>query len=569
MSIELPTVAPPEPQLRVRLSDEWTKRQAAYEVDGSYWDGDEGAYMVDDPTPRAASIALALFPNLIEEYPQLVDIRSSGYEDARPRDFATEMDLHLGGSGPFVFANGRELYEFQDVDAGYLDAILDRDHGCFVGWSRGLGKTTVAAALIRARQYQDTLVVCSNTAKGPVWQKELRDLLPDYQVVILPNVKERREQALRDWTTGSVPEYRKGRILVVHYEALALIAGKQGKGDGWKKFHFDGVVYDEAHRLSTMKPNSTRNTQLGRATMKMRAICTDAIVLTGTGIMNREDDLFGPLHCLYPDRYKSLWKDWNDRYVDFVSPYGHKVPIGWKPDMLPQLREELGVFMVYRTKEDELDLPGKTIETVRIPLGTQQRKAYEEMADQFWTVLENEELLKATNPLAQLNHLRRIATGLGEHGVEDSSKIDFALNLIEENTDECFVVFSWYKAPLEEMARRLEGAGIPYHLVNGDVPQRVRDERIRDFMGGSGRVFLGTLSTLGESVNLQRASSAIFLDRDWNPARNEQAADRIYRIGQTRPVTITHLVAEDTVDELRVLPVLAAKESLRKAVFGS
>jgi SNF2 family DNA or RNA helicase len=73
---------------------------------------------------------------------------------------------------------------------------------------------------------------------------------------------------------------------------------------------------------------------------------------------------------------------------------------------------------------------------------------------------------------------------------------------------------------------------------------------------------------MGESVNLQSASNAVFLDRSWNPATNAQAADRIYRIGQTKPVTITHIVARGTVDEERVLPAIANKEALRKIVLG-
>jgi SNF2 family DNA or RNA helicase len=100
---------------------------------------------------------------------------------------------------------------------------------------------------------------------------------------------------------------------------------------------------------------------------------------------------------------------------------------------------------------------------------------------------------------------------------------------------------------------------------------RTRSAHGRDhprFQAGERRVFVGTLATLSESVNLQRASNAIFLDRHWNPATNVQAADRIYRIGQTKPVTITHLVARDTVDELRVLPALASKEALRRSIFG-
>lgn len=81
-------------------------------------------------------------------------------------------------------------------------------------------------------------------------------------------------------------------------------------------------------------------------------------------------------------------------------------------------------------------------------------------------------------------------------------------------------------------------------------------------------MFVGTIATMGESVNLFRANNAIFLDRSWNPSDNLQAADRIYRIGQELPVTITHLYAKDTVDESRVTPSIRNKEALRALILG-
>jgi SNF2 family DNA or RNA helicase len=140
--------------------------------------------------------------------------------------------------------------------------------------------------------------------------------------------------------------------------------------------------------------------------------------------------------------------------------------------------------------------------------------------------------------------------------------------MIEDTPDEAFVVFTWFKANAQSMHERLEAKGIGSFLVTGDVPQQHRNEYIQRFQHGEGQVFIGTLSTLGESVNLQRANHAIFLDRSWNPGVNTQAQDRIYRIGQDKPVTITHIIAKDTVDEYRVLPTIANKEALRRLILG-
>jgi superfamily II DNA/RNA helicase len=173
--------------------------------------------------------------------------------------------------------------------------------------------------------------------------------------------------------------------------------------------------------------------------------------------------------------------------------------------------------------------------------------------------------------LVMLTRLRQIATGLDllNPDVRESSKLDFAVDMIADNPEGVFVVFSWYKAACWALAKRLQDAHILPWVVDGDVKPKQRANSIKRFMQGERRVFIGTLSTLGESVNLQRADNAIFLDRSWNPATNVQAADRIYRIGQEKPVTITHLVAKDTVDELNVQPTIKNKEALRAIILGA
>jgi len=547
--------------MKVILSEEYVKKGAALAVPGAYWERGEG-WVVDDPTPKAASIAIALFPAVLMDYPELGDMRDQLYGDARPDDFATKYGVKLAWG-----LQGIMPFDYQALDTGYIAAQLKQIGGGFLGWDRGLGKTAASLAIAAELPAKRILVVCGNTMKQAVWGDEIANLWPEAQVSVIPNEKRKREEWLA-YHSGAMMT-RPGTnplVCVVHYEALALIAGDKGRGKGWDKLGvWDLMIFDEAHRLANTK------TQMHRAAMKARKRSKHALALTGTAIMNRADDLFGQLNWVFPKTYKAKWKDWNDRYLEYVRTDYGMVCVGFKVEMLEKLRRELGVFMVYRTKNSVLDLPKRTEETRMIDLSKKQRKAYDELRDQFWTQLDSGEELSASNPLAQLNMLRRVATGLSatESRVDDSTKLDFCMELIEDNEDEAFVVFSWYKAPLYTLSQRLDKKGIGHHIITGDTKQVDRPQAVEDFQAGKGRVFLGTLSTLGESVNLQRASSAVFLDRAWNPAVNAQAADRIYRIGQDRPVTITHLVARDTVDELRVQPVLASKDALRKAVLGA
>lgn len=545
--------------MTITLTKEYTDGPKARAIPGAFYSREDRAWILKDPTPRGAAVALKMFPILSVTNPELTELRAELSQQVRPFDFAAQFGQPI--AAPRVRKQLRmlnsDLYHFQAIDMGFIAAVLDEHGGAYNGSERGLGKTVETCALIDEGDFQRTVIVCPNTAKQSVWAAELALFCPWLEVVVLRNSKTQRERDL-----GYVQQLIKSGLpfaLVVHYEALDIINGP--KKVGWKPFgEWDLVVADEAHRIANPK------TKMAKALKKIPT--KRKLALSGSIIQNHLDELFSPLQWLFPDRYKSKWRDWNDRYLDYVDSGYSRVCVGVKIEMLDQMRDELGRYMVYRRKEDELDLPARTEETRMVDLSTGQRKVYEELVESYFAQLPSGEVVKASDGLALLGRLRQVATGLDLVGeISDSTKLDLAFDLIRDS-DEEFVVFGWYKASVYAMAERLEAAGIKTFTVTGDTKARDRADYIERFQTGEGRVFLGTLSTLGESVTLHRASNAIFLDRAWNPSLNTQAADRIYRIGQTKPVTITHIVAKDTVDELRVTPVIADKEALRKLVLG-
>lgn len=594
--------APPTGDTYVLTADH-RYRGKALAVDGAYYSHERKAYAVDNPSPRAAAAIMALFPEVLVDHPELAEIRTRGYGDARPYDYASELQIRLevGTLGD------KELYGWQDIDAGYLNAILARDGGIHVGWDRGLGKTIITAAFIRKTEATRSLIVARNDAKVSVWQHQLmgwdvekqeydpdKALLPadEYQVLVLPNEKTKRERFLdsieREWSWrqrsgGGQPGIQK-LVLIVHYEAIKLLAGDKvvehrdretgevtgtdvtkGGGHGWDRLgDWDLMSWDESHRLASYNPNSSKNTQMGRALSYLRRKhVAGAINLSGSGIMNRPDDLFGQLHFILPKIYKAKWRDWNDRYVDYVDDGVRKVPIGFKLDKLDELRRELGVFMVYRKKAEVFqDMPPLIIQDVELDMLPEQRRVYNEVRDQFWSKLDQGGV-KAVNVLDQLNKLRRIATYYP--GVP-SAKLDWAYNEIMEEPDLQWAVFTWYKDPGRRLAEMLGDEAV---VVDGDVHSMKRRQELLDrHASGKARVLIGSIAVLGESLNLQYMHEAIRLDRHWNPEANGQTNDRLYRHGQEARVTMRDLWTKGTVDLLRLKPNLMSKESLRKAVFG-
>jgi SNF2 family DNA or RNA helicase len=547
----------------IELTREYKKMSLARSVPGAIFDRQRGAWVVPTPSPRAAAVILRLFPELGDKYPELSALRAELLQDARPIDNATPYDrrVHAPVTKVWFKAAGREFYEYQDLDLGYVADVLREHGGAYIGWERGLGKTIGAIAVAEDVGANRILVVCPNTAKQSVWADELERWMPDAEVTVLPNEKKKREAVLAK-LKGRVPRLAGPvEVLVVHYEALALIAKERTDWYGWKKYgDWDLIVMDEAHRLANPK------TQMHRAAMKIPT--RYKLALSGSVIQNHPEEIYGVLNWLFPDNYSSKWRDWNDRFLDYVESGRRRVLIGPRVEALDEMRQELGVFMVYRRKADELDLPERTEQTLYVDLSPKQRAAYDDLRDSYVARLDSGESIVAIEPVVLLTRLRQVASGLDlvSQEVRDSSKLDLVEDLIRDDPDEPYVVFTWFRGNAVELGRRLSDLGAT--VVTGDTPHKQRAVAIRQFQEGVGRVFIGTISTLGESVNLHRAANAIFVDRSWNPAQNAQAQDRIYRIGQVRPVTVTNVIARNTVDELRVQPVLNDKDELRRLILG-
>lgn len=561
----------------VLLSDNYLKRPLAQAVPGAVWKAGEG-WVVDVYTARQAYLALTLFPEIGTQYPELNNMRASMIRDVRPFDNATpfnrkvkpspEMQQRLDDlftdEGGFNRITGKPgaLHEYQELDLGYIEAIM-REHGAgYIGWDRGMGKTSAACVLADVLDVERMIVVCRNNAKTVIWAKAVKALMPDHQCVVIPNDKKKREEALATLHKRKHPD---PYVLIVHYESLPLIAGKDDGGKltdkGWRALgDIDLIVTDEAHRLQN--PNAKFVRALKRCKPKYR------LALSGSIIQNRLEELFSVLNWLFPTRYKAKWRDWNDRYLDYLATDYGRVCLGVKENKVDDLRAELGVFTVYRRKEDELDLPEKMIETVMIPMLPEQERVYKELQQTLLAEIDDAKSIKALNPISLLGKLRQIATSLGTVGGKGSAKLDRAVEMILENEDEEFVVFSWFKEPCYELMDRLEKAGVEAWIATGDQSEDARTEAMLKFQEGERRVFTGTIATLSESVELQRASNVIFLDRSWNPEETGQAIDRVHRQGQQRTTVVTHLISSDTVDELRVQPIVANKQALRALVLG-
>lgn len=584
--------------------------ELALKVPGAIYSTDTHSVILPNPDARAATVALALQPHIAINHPELVELRDSAIQDVHPVDNATRVGIKI--DAPVVhqtlldeghdwlefdhdvnepvtvmvplskgnkFVKPAERWPRQDTDLGYAAAMLNKIHAFALDWSRGLGKTLGTAAIIEANAYKSVLVCVPNSAKVDTWVNELSKRLPSHQLVVMGNGNPaKREEVL----TRCQELHQAGIafVLITHHETLALIAGKKdrpsGKGkalkDGWKrlKIVWDLFAVDESHKLKSF--GRIKGSQFHRASLRVPA--HNRLALTGSVYENSWEELYGTLHWLLPDRYKDFWEDWAGRHLDYVEGYG-KICVGILPDHAQLMRDELGVFMIIREKLDRT-----THEELHVDLGPKQRRAYDDLVDTMLARLEDDTLVFASAGVVQLTRLRQVAAGLNllSDQLDDSVKIDRAVARIEQFPDHDFFIATWHVALATGLGERLKKQGYPVYVVTGDVPQRERDRRLSESRTRAEQrrrgeltkpvIVIGTIATVGESLNLQHLNHIIRMELSFNPALNRQVIDRCDRTGQWRPVFCDDIIADDTVDVYVIVPNLANKNAMRAILLG-
>jgi SWI/SNF-related matrix-associated actin-dependent regulator 1 of chromatin subfamily A len=410
----------------------------------------------------------------------------------------------------------------------------------------GLGKTRQAIVSMRhASPHGRFLVVCPASVKRN-WAREILAIAPASSVGVLEG-SVAVPYPLPDWTIVNYD------ILARHVEALGSAA-------------WSGIVFDEAHYL---KNHTSARSRLARQLVDRgtdaapRGAANDLAVylLTGTPLTNRPRDLFVLLQLAGHPLGRS--------FLSFAKRYcaAEKNDFGWKTDgasNLEELTAQLHGVMLRRSKDAVLALPPKlrTWLPVTVPAGTGARE--------IRAVVDL--LIRSTGPaegaggggqgrerIELLAHLTKARQQLAV--AKGGATIDFVSGAVEQG--EKVIVFSCFDEPLQAFARAFGDQAV---LLTGRTPVKKRQALVDRFQNNDDvRVFLANIVAGGVGINLTAASQVVFNDLDWVPANHWQAEDRAYRIGQTRTVNVTYLVAMDTVDDF-VQTVLDTKGALVNAV---
>lgn len=464
------------------------------------------------------------------------------------------------------------------------------------GDSMGVGKTVTGIGRdFYIRDHDNSLadrptLIISEKIGLDVWHWHLRAMgVPESQILVIdPTNRDPFVEALHVVRANGKRKGGKGyhprvRYFVLHWDVLVRIEELTEKySSGVPKIEFAHVIADEVHLAKNRK---------ALRTLELKRIATHYKTgLSGTPADDKPYDLWSILHWLYPREYRSYWSFVN-KYVEWEAhpTMGFRKLKG--PKNADDLQRRIRPFYIRRTLLDvSPDMPEKRLVTppITVKLGSRQRREYESMRDKALAKIgamvdgnghpRGGFTLMAPAVIAVLTRLQQmaLATLAPEWDIKDddygdpegfdtdwdmpkivlatpSPKLDAVMNLIETHEEEPFVVFSQFKGMVDLIEEECQRKGISVTKITGDITSKdERTKRVLDFQEGRARIFVGTIAAAGKTITLTRAHHVIFTDRSWNPSKNEQAEDRLWRRTQKNTVLVYDIIAEDTIDEYRL-----------------
>ena len=440
------------------------------------------------------------------------------------------------------------LRPYQQNGLSWLATMCDSGLGGCLADDMGLGKTIQVIALHLYRKAVEagpTLVVCPASLLG-TWEREVHKFAPGIPV--------RRYHGggrhLQDLGTDEIVLVTYGVVLRDSAELADV---------GWGL-----VVADEAQAVKN---------PLSRTARELRAIPAPArIALTGTPVENRLSELWSILDWTTPGLLGHL-EVFTRRVAVPVERYRDAATAA-------RLAALIKPFLLRRRKTDPgiaPELPRKTETDLFVPLTTEQVTLYEAMVRETMKLIEDADGIERAGLVFKLlTALKQICNHPAQY-LKQSDPLtgrSGKLTAFDELTDvivangESMLVFTQYTQMATLLQQHLDARGIGSLFLHGGVPVRRREEMVARFQAGDAPVFLLSLKAGGTGLTLTRATHVVHYDRWWNPAVEDQATDRAYRIGQDRPVQVHRLIAEGTLED-RIAALLETKRALADAVIGT
>jgi len=435
------------------------------------------------------------------------------------------------------------LRTYQQEGLNWLNFLDEYNFGGCLADDMGLGKSVqiIAFALLQKEKTPNStnLLVVPTTLIFN-WQAEISRFAPSLSVYTL-------QGADRIKGTDGLEKFD---IILISYNTLLTDISYL------RNFEFNYIFLDESQQIKNPESQRYKAARLLQSRNK--------VVITGTPIENNTFDLYSQFSFACPGLFG------NKRHFKEL----YSVPIDRFKDSrrAKELQQKIKPFLLRRTKQQVAkELPKKTEMILYCPMDTEQREtynAYEKEFRDYISVTEAEELernpmhaLKGLTKLRQICNSTKLLKSDEILGKKTSSKIDTLMEQIENNAPHHkMLVFSQFVSMLELIREELDARGIRYALLTGNT--RNREAVVESFQQNEDiRVFLISLKAGGTGLNLVEASYVYLVDPWWNPAVENQAIDRVHRIGQENNVTAIRLICPDTIEQ-KILQLQTTKKQL-------
>jgi len=408
-----------------------------------------------------------------------------------------------------------------------------------LGDEMGIGKTIQAIGYLNLRQPNRVLIVCPASLRQN-WANELGKWLVTAKKISLPKSKS--------------PFDYQAEIVIINYDILWRFTAEI---TFWKP---DLIIADEAHYIKSLKSRRSK------AAMVLPDDCT-RIALTGTPIMNWPDEMYSLLKWL--DK-----KQWRNKEA-FVKRYCTSVQTRWGMKIVgakntDELKRSVSNLMLRRTKADVLpQLPEKRVQVLEIEAEGLEKERDQEMAAFFAldACKVHSGSTESIVPALAQEFIRlkgALATARKNLAIAKLPIIKLHLENVLEQEDKvvCFVHH-------KDVAFALKSHWPDCAYITGDTPGDRRQEQVNKFQNDPNcRIFVGTIAAAGVGLTLTAASVVVMGEIDWTPGMNEQAIDRLHRIGQKSAVTAQYMVIENSLDA-RILKRMTAKKTAQEAILNA
>jgi hypothetical protein len=440
------------------------------------------------------------------------------------------------------------LRDYQRRGVAWMAQLAELGLGGCLADDMGLGKTIQVIALhlhLSARGRGPTLVVCPSTLLG-TWERELGRFAPD--------VPARRYHG----AGRQLSDLGADEIVLTTYGVVRQDHRLLGEID-WGL-----AVADEAQHAKN---------PLSRTARALRTLpAATRLALTGTPVENRLSELWSILDWAAPGLLGTL-----DRFRHDVA-----VPVERYHDeeATARLARVTRPFLLRRRKIDPgiaPELPPKSERDVVVPLTVEQATLYQAVAKETLAKIEASEGIERRGlVLSLLTQLKQVCNHPAHflHEPGPLPRRSGKLAALDELLDvilaegESVLIFSQYVEMCRLIESHLAARQVPSLFLHGGIGVRKREQLVEQFQAGAAPVFLLSLKAGGVGLTLTKATHVVHYDRWWNPAVEDQATDRAYRIGQDKPVQVHRLVTENTLED-RISTVISAKRELADAVVGS